>query len=452
LSSALLRNVTKRDRLQVLPLSHRFEEAQSQKLKWHRVRLKHRGNVSLQESSSSQTSDTTTAAVGNDTADRILSRVSKNLNVIQQYLPKSQQWSDLRTNVFSYMNPRLRNRVGPTMDRQWWFYHIGLALSPAVCIALLCEYYQEEMNDFYKEQQERETRRFHLMMGEGTDVVEGGLIPAAAVSSSNHKPTVHGYPTIANPSMMESLGMTRLLDSCPHWLQQFLHTIYQTINPASVEYGDDHKDEPIHTESLQVFRNSKDLSHPTSSLPPTPSPSQTLITETMNTSPATLESLLERIQHLETIIDSQQQQQREKVIQQRMDYQIQRKLNQSGIRNRLEDKLLNERIQQQQQEMQTSSRNSSTSPSSASTITTTTSSLHRNMDSSTTFPSPNTVVTQVSTHIHTDEPKLDTANHIEADGERLSSSTNTSASTTFTSSIYKNMMQYTQRLWRSREE
>ena len=52
-----------------------------------------------------------------------------------------------------------RRRVGPVMDANWWFWNILLALSPAFILVLVCEYHQEEMENYFRQQNERDKSR-----------------------------------------------------------------------------------------------------------------------------------------------------------------------------------------------------------------------------------------------------------------------------------------------------
>ena len=78
--------------------------------------------------------------------------VQSNLDGMRDYL-KSMFQSD---------HPRAK-RVGPKMDRKWWTVNIFLALSPAVMIALVCEYQRGPMEEYFKGVRDKERKR---IMGE----------------------------------------------------------------------------------------------------------------------------------------------------------------------------------------------------------------------------------------------------------------------------------------------
>ena len=64
--------------------------------------------------------------------------------------------------MFQRDHPRAK-RVGPKMDRKWWMVNIALSLSPAVMIALYCEYQRGPMEEYFKGVCEKERKR---IMGE----------------------------------------------------------------------------------------------------------------------------------------------------------------------------------------------------------------------------------------------------------------------------------------------
>ena len=51
-------------------------------------------------------------------------------------------------NNFNKVKSRHSQRVGPIMNQKWWFQNIILSLTPALLLALICESYQGEMNQF----------------------------------------------------------------------------------------------------------------------------------------------------------------------------------------------------------------------------------------------------------------------------------------------------------------
>ena len=64
--------------------------------------------------------------------------------------------------MFQRDHPRAK-RVGPKMDRKWWMVNIALSLSPAVMIALYCEYQRGPMEEYFQGVREKERKR---IMGE----------------------------------------------------------------------------------------------------------------------------------------------------------------------------------------------------------------------------------------------------------------------------------------------
>jgi len=51
-------------------------------------------------------------------------------------------------------------RKGPVvMDRNWWIWNLGLATLPAFCLAILCESFREEMEEYYKEMDGKQKKR-----------------------------------------------------------------------------------------------------------------------------------------------------------------------------------------------------------------------------------------------------------------------------------------------------
>ena len=84
--------------------------------------------------------------------ERLAPTVQTNVETIRDYAKS----------LFKSDHPRAK-RVGPKMDRKWWAVNIALALSPAVMIALVCEYQRGPMEEYFQGVRERERKR---IMGE----------------------------------------------------------------------------------------------------------------------------------------------------------------------------------------------------------------------------------------------------------------------------------------------
>ena len=84
--------------------------------------------------------------------ERLAPTVQTNVETIRDYAKS----------LFKSDHPRAK-RVGPKMDRKWWTVNIALALSPAVMIALVCEYQRGPMEEYFQGVRERERKR---IMGE----------------------------------------------------------------------------------------------------------------------------------------------------------------------------------------------------------------------------------------------------------------------------------------------
>ena len=404
---------TKRDRLQqeVIPLSHRWRDSENRKLKWHRrLKQKKKKNEDYQQQQQEDLGETIQQQQRDEdlnevqkTVQRVATQFTKNIQFLQNYFipsislnsknqiqkdssSSSSSWSmDIQTKVSSYLNPRLRNRVGPKMDFTWWFYNILVALSPAVGIALLCEYYQDEMKEFYTLQQEHEKQRFQFLFpdtpNEVFDTEDTHSIHTSHSSSNNNNNNneMNGYYGSMTTRILQSSSnrgthdhdeygiLPMLIQSLPLSLQHFIQNIYSNIYPqeSSQDNHIQHSSiSPSEAPSIHPPSTGRPLHDPVDSHNSSISSSSTLsLTKELeiqkNNIPPTLESLWLRIQQLEHRIESSQQQQQQQVRdrqriqqqqQQRMEYQVQRKLNQSGIRNRFEDQLIDARMRQQQQQ------------------------------------------------------------------------------------------------------
>lgn len=84
--------------------------------------------------------------------ERFAPTVQSNLDSIRDYAKS----------MFQRDHPRAK-RVGPKMDRKWWMVNIALSLSPAVMIALYCEYQRGPMEEYFQGVREKERKR---IMGE----------------------------------------------------------------------------------------------------------------------------------------------------------------------------------------------------------------------------------------------------------------------------------------------
>lgn len=84
--------------------------------------------------------------------ERFAPTIQSNLDGMRDYVKS----------LFQRDHPRAQ-RVGPKMDIKWWMVNIALSLSPAVMIALYCEYQRGPMEEYFKGVREKERKR---IMGE----------------------------------------------------------------------------------------------------------------------------------------------------------------------------------------------------------------------------------------------------------------------------------------------
>ena len=97
--------------------------------------------------------------------ERFAPTVQSNLDGMRDYVKS----------MFQRDHPRAK-RVGPKMDRKWWMVNIALSLSPAVMIALVCEYQRGPMEEYFKGVRDKERKR---IMGEfevDEDEAEAALV------------------------------------------------------------------------------------------------------------------------------------------------------------------------------------------------------------------------------------------------------------------------------------
>ncbi len=128
--------------------------------------------------------------------ERLAPTVQTNVETIRDYAKS----------LFKSDHPRAK-RVGPKMDRKWWTVNIALALSPAVMIALVCEYQRGPMEEYFQGVRERERKR---IMGEfdieeeeaETALAELGRIPLEEESKRSFSDRVADSASILYTSVV----------------------------------------------------------------------------------------------------------------------------------------------------------------------------------------------------------------------------------------------------------
>lgn len=243
--------------------------------------------------------------------ERLAPTVQTNVETIRDYAKS----------LFKSDHPRAK-RVGPKMDRKWWAVNIALALSPAVMIALVCEYQRGPMEEYFQGVRERERKR---IMGE-FDIEEEeaeaalaklGRIPLEEESKKSFSDRVADSASILYTSAM---GMI-------------------TGDDGGSDSGDKEIDHQEETQGTQTDDEQKMSS----------TPADTDISEETETDSKTqaggtsTNELLRRIEALEKQVQSKTvAEEREK---QRRAHQIKYRLeraDQSGVQNRMEDGWIDE--------------------------------------------------------------------------------------------------------------
>ena len=243
--------------------------------------------------------------------ERLAPTVQTNVETIRDYAKS----------LFKSDHPRAK-RVGPKMDRKWWAVNIALALSPAVMIALVCEYQRGPMEEYFQGVRERERKR---IMGE-FDIEEKeaeaalaqlGRIPLEEESKKTFSDRVADSASILYTSAM---GMI-------------------TGDEGGSDSGDKEIDHQEETQGTQTDDEQKMSSTPAD----TDTSEETETDSKTPTGGTSINELLWRIEALEkqvqlkTVAEEREKQRRAHQIKYRLE-----RADQSGVQNRMEDGWIDE--------------------------------------------------------------------------------------------------------------